>query len=69
MKYDCKICDFHWEGTADTFEKVRVHEKTHEKKQDQIMIFDLFCIVMQSVVLNFIDNSNNIKKQETENQF
>ncbi len=32
MKYSCKICDFHWEGTVDTFDKVRIHEKTHGKK-------------------------------------
>ena len=32
MKYNCKSCDFHWEGTVDTFDKVRIHEKTHEKK-------------------------------------
>ena len=33
MKYNCKICDFHWEGTVDTFDKVRNHEKTHEKNK------------------------------------
>jgi hypothetical protein len=27
MKYNCKECDFQWEGTVDTFEKVREHEK------------------------------------------
>jgi hypothetical protein len=32
MKYNCKLCDFHWEGTAGTFDKVRIHEKIHEKK-------------------------------------
>jgi hypothetical protein len=32
MKYDCKLCNFHWEGTVDTFDKVRIHEKTHDKK-------------------------------------
>jgi len=29
MKYDCKECDFKWEGTSDTFEQVREHEKIH----------------------------------------
>ncbi|MFB5636029.1 hypothetical protein [Candidatus Nitrosopumilus sediminis] len=29
MKYNCKDCSFQWEGTVDTFEKVREHEKTH----------------------------------------
>jgi hypothetical protein len=33
MKYSCKICNFHWEGTVDTFDKVRVHEKIHEKSE------------------------------------
>jgi hypothetical protein len=32
MKYDCKLCNFHWEGTVDTFDKVRIHEKIHDKK-------------------------------------
>lgn len=32
MKYRCKNCDFEWEGTVDTFDKVRIHEKTHEEK-------------------------------------
>ncbi len=32
MKYDCKLCNFHWEGTVDTFDKVRIHEKTHDEK-------------------------------------
>jgi|GEM_PF-3600191 len=29
MKYNCKECNFQWEGTVDTFDKVREHEKTH----------------------------------------
>ena len=33
MKYSCKFCDFHWEGTAGTFDAVRIHEKTHEEKK------------------------------------
>jgi len=33
MKYSCKICNFHWEGTVDTFDMVRIHEKTHEEKK------------------------------------
>jgi len=32
MKYRCKNCDFAWEGTVNTFDKVRIHEKTHEEK-------------------------------------
>ncbi len=31
MKYNCKNCNFHWEGNSDTFDKVLVHEKTHIK--------------------------------------
>ena len=31
MKYNCKDCKFHWEGNIDTFEKVIIHEKTHQK--------------------------------------
>jgi hypothetical protein len=31
MKWDCPECNFHWEGTVNTFDKVRDHEKTHEK--------------------------------------
>ncbi len=33
MKYRCKNCDFVWEGTVDTFDKVRIHDKTHEKNK------------------------------------
>ncbi|MHA7647433.1 hypothetical protein [Nitrosopumilus sp. S4] len=29
MKYSCKECNFKWEGTSYTFDKVRDHEKTH----------------------------------------
>ena len=29
MKYRCEYCDFQWEGTVDTFDKVREHEKIH----------------------------------------
>jgi ribosomal protein L37AE/L43A len=29
MKYNCKKCDFKWEGTSYTFDKVREHEKIH----------------------------------------
>ena len=29
MKYSCKKCDFKWEGTSYTFDKVREHEKIH----------------------------------------
>jgi ribosomal protein L37AE/L43A len=32
MKYQCEHCDFRWEGTSYTFEKVRDHEKMHSKK-------------------------------------
>ena len=34
MKYNCKECDFKWEGTVDTFEKVHQHEKEHLEKND-----------------------------------
>jgi len=34
MKYNCKECDFQWEGTVDTFEKVREHEKKHLEKNE-----------------------------------
>lgn len=34
MKYSCKECDFKWEGTVDTFEKVREHEKEHLEKNE-----------------------------------
>ncbi len=37
MKYNCKNCNFHWEGNSDTFEKVLIHEKTHIKK-DWLMV-------------------------------
>lgn len=32
MKYQCEHCDFLWEGTSYTFDKVRDHEKMHLKK-------------------------------------
>jgi transposase-like protein len=32
MKYNCKNCNYHWEGNSDTFGKVLSHEKTHLKK-------------------------------------
>lgn len=31
MKYNCKNCNYHWEGNLDTFQKVLNHEKTHLK--------------------------------------
>ena len=31
MKYNCKVCNFVWEGWMDTFQKVLIHEKTHLK--------------------------------------
>jgi hypothetical protein len=31
MEWNCPKCNFHWERTVDTFDKVRVHEKTHLK--------------------------------------
>jgi len=31
VKYNCKYCDFKWEGTSYTFDKVREHEKTHSE--------------------------------------
>jgi len=31
MKYNCKNCNYHWEGNSDTFQKVLDHEKTHLK--------------------------------------
>ena len=34
MKYNCKECDFQWEGTSYTFEKVREHEKAHLEKKE-----------------------------------
>jgi len=32
MKYQCEQCDFSWEGTSYTFDKVRDHEKMHLEK-------------------------------------
>lgn len=32
MKYQCKDCNYHWEGTSYTFNEVTEHEKTHLKK-------------------------------------
>jgi len=32
MKFNCKKCNFHWEGDSDTIQKVLVHEKTHVKR-------------------------------------
>ena len=29
MKYSCSQCDFKWDGTSHTFDKVRGHEKIH----------------------------------------
>ena len=29
MKYSCSQCDFKWDGTSHTFDKVREHKKTH----------------------------------------
>ncbi len=31
MRYNCKNCEFHWEGNIATFEKAFIHEKTHKK--------------------------------------
>ena len=35
MKYNCKECNFKWEGTSDTFEQVREHEKIHIGKSQE----------------------------------
>ena len=35
MKYQCKECNFQWEGTSYTFGEVREHEKTHLEKNKQ----------------------------------
>jgi len=34
MKYNCKECNFQWEGTVNTFDKVREHEKEHLEKNE-----------------------------------
>lgn len=34
MKCSCKECDFQWEGTSYTFDKVREHEKEHLEKKE-----------------------------------
>ncbi|AFS81371.1 hypothetical protein NKOR_07550 [Candidatus Nitrosopumilus koreensis AR1] len=36
MKYQCKTCNFHWEGTSQTFDEVRDHEKTHLKNKTTV---------------------------------
>ena len=50
MKYNCRECNFKWEGTSYTFDEVREHEKIHlkdhtidllEKQQELITINDL----------------------------
>lgn len=33
LKYNCKDCNFHWEGWMDTFDKVLAHEKIHVKNK------------------------------------
>ncbi|WP_278975233.1 hypothetical protein [Nitrosopumilus sp.] len=35
MKYNCRYCNFKWEGNSDTFDKVLLHEKTHKDKKNQ----------------------------------
>lgn len=37
MKYQCSKCNFSWEGTSHTFDKVRIHEKTHDEQNDHKM--------------------------------
>jgi len=38
MKYQCNQCNFNWEGTSYTFDKVREHEKTHlENSKSKIL--------------------------------
>jgi len=32
MKWNCPECNFSWEGTVNTFDKVRAHMLTHKKK-------------------------------------
>ena len=31
MRYNCRDCNFKWDGNSDTFSKVLIHEKTHLK--------------------------------------
>jgi len=51
MKYQCKECNFQWEGTVNTFEKVREHEKTHLEKQknNEKKIMSLRCKVCNTL--------------------
>ncbi len=37
MKYQCSKYNFSWEGTSHTFDKVRIHEKTHDEQNDHKM--------------------------------
>lgn len=30
MKYNCRECNYKWEGFSDTFNLVLTHEKTHQ---------------------------------------
>lgn len=57
MKYNCKECDFKWEGTVNTFEKVREHEKKHlEENKLNILKDDEFKLQISTEDINKIDD-------------
>ena len=66
MKYNCKQCDFKWEGTSHTFDKVREHEKIHHEnnklKRSKNATRSIRCRVCNTTKNVKTDqNANNVK--------
>ena len=68
MKYNCKQCDFKWDGTSYTFDKVREHEKTHlennELKRSNNKISSGRCRVCNTAKVVNPDQTNKDDKWE-----
>lgn len=40
LKYNCKDCEFTWEGRHDTFYEVLIHEKTHKITTTKLSVME-----------------------------
>ena len=67
MKYSCKYCNFIWEGTSYTFDKVREHEKIHPENDESITLRknkSIRCKVCNTPRVRGIDQINCDEKWE-----
>ncbi|MFB5602712.1 MAG: hypothetical protein ACE5Q8_07520 [Nitrosopumilus sp.] len=67
MKYTCKKCDFKWEGTSYTFDKVREHEKTHSDNIKSKTVKKNKIVSIKCKVCNTSRNIKNIQADNSDN--